>query len=88
MNGTGLKDMSIHACKHLYTLQPKLLLVSSALAPCIYAPEDLSRGNGMAKYDVSPTYNSYFTFLQAYDHHRDAHPHHRNALLVSIPNVS
>jgi len=49
MNGTGLNAISTEPLKHSLELQLKLFLVSSALARCTFAPEDLSPGNGTTK---------------------------------------
>jgi len=58
MNGTGLNAVSTGPFKHSLELQLKLSLVSSALARCTFAPEDLSHGNGMTKFDFSLILNS------------------------------
>ena len=56
MNGTGLKPISLYHRRRSWMLQLKSSLVSSALAPCIFVPQDLSRGNGTNKFNFSSIY--------------------------------
>jgi hypothetical protein len=56
MNGTGWKSKSLYRCRHSWALQLKLFLVSSALVPCTFILQDLSRGNGTTKFNISPIY--------------------------------
>jgi hypothetical protein len=59
MNGTGLKTTVLYPRRHLLALQLKLSLGLSALAVCTYTPQDLSRGNGTTKSNISTMYSPF-----------------------------